>query len=111
MLNAITLFTSPSLHNAAAGVAVSPLLAEYGAAKAYIAMFSKALNVELKKSNIHVQCQVRILLRLFAFCNMYQFSVHPALCYLLLIGAYFVFIIAIVVAFVYLICAESSHNI
>ena len=43
----------------AAGVAVSPLLAEYGAAKAYIAMFSKALNVELKKNNIHVQCQVQ----------------------------------------------------
>eukprot|EP01037_Dinobryon_pediforme_P018664 gene18664-18962_t len=42
----------------AAGVSTSPLLAQYGAAKAYIAMFSKALNVELSKFNIHVQCQV-----------------------------------------------------
>jgi 17beta-estradiol 17-dehydrogenase / very-long-chain 3-oxoacyl-CoA reductase len=37
---------------------VSPLLAQYGAAKSYVAMFSKAMNVELKKSGIHVQCQV-----------------------------------------------------
>jgi len=42
----------------AAGVSVSPLLSQYGAAKSYITMFSKALNVELKNSNIHVQCQV-----------------------------------------------------
>lgn len=41
-----------------AGVTVSPLLVEYGAAKSYVAMFSKALNVELEKFNIHVQCQV-----------------------------------------------------
>ncbi len=41
-----------------AGVTVSPLLAEYGAAKSYVAMFSKAMNVELEKFNIHVQCQV-----------------------------------------------------
>ena len=36
----------------------SPLLAQYGAAKSYIAMFSKTLNMEYKKYNIHVQCQV-----------------------------------------------------
>lgn len=42
----------------AAGVSTSPLLAEYGGAKSYIAMFSKALNVEYAKFNIHVQCQV-----------------------------------------------------
>jgi 17beta-estradiol 17-dehydrogenase / very-long-chain 3-oxoacyl-CoA reductase len=41
-----------------AGVTVSPLLAEYGAAKSYVAFFSKAMNVELEKFNIHVQCQV-----------------------------------------------------
>jgi len=42
----------------AAGVSNSPLLAQYGAAKSYIAMFSKTLNMEYKKYNIHVQCQV-----------------------------------------------------
>lgn len=42
----------------AAGIGTSPLLAQYGAAKSYITMFSKALNVELEKFNIHVQCQV-----------------------------------------------------
>jgi len=42
----------------AAGVSTSPLLAQYGAAKSYIAMFSRTLNVELAKFNIHVQCQV-----------------------------------------------------
>jgi 17beta-estradiol 17-dehydrogenase / very-long-chain 3-oxoacyl-CoA reductase len=42
----------------AAGVATSPLLAEYGAAKSYIAMFSKALNAEYKEKGIHVQCQI-----------------------------------------------------
>lgn len=42
----------------AAGVSTSPLLAQYGAAKAYVAMFSRALNGELAKFNIHVQCQV-----------------------------------------------------
>lgn len=42
----------------AAGVAVSPLLAQYGAAKSYITMFSKALNVEMRDFNIHVQVQV-----------------------------------------------------
>lgn len=42
----------------AAGVSSAPLLAEYGAAKSYIAHFSKALNVEYAKYNIHVQCQV-----------------------------------------------------
>ena len=41
-----------------AGVSVSPLLAQYGAAKSYVAMFSKALNAELKSNGIHVQCQV-----------------------------------------------------
>lgn len=34
----------------AAGVSISPLLAQYGAAKSYIAMFSKALNYEMKGS-------------------------------------------------------------
>ena len=42
----------------AAGVSTSPLLAEYGAAKSYIAMFSRTMNVEYAKFNIHVQCQV-----------------------------------------------------
>ena len=42
----------------AAGVSTSPLLAQYGAAKAYVAMFSRALNGELAKFNVHVQCQV-----------------------------------------------------
>lgn len=42
----------------AAGVSTSPLLAQYGAAKSYIAMFSKALNAEYKDKGIHVQCQV-----------------------------------------------------
>lgn len=41
-----------------AGVSNSPLLAQYGAAKSYIAMFSRALNVEYKSKGIHVQCQV-----------------------------------------------------
>lgn len=42
----------------AAGVSNSPLLAQYGAAKSYIAMFSRALNSELSQYNISVQCQV-----------------------------------------------------
>mmetsp|Transcript_896 Transcript_896/g.1988 ORF Transcript_896/g.1988 Transcript_896/m.1988 type:complete len:341 (+) Transcript_896:3-1025(+) len=42
----------------AAGVSTSPLLAQYGAAKAYVSMFSKAMNAELRSKNIHVQCQV-----------------------------------------------------
>eukprot|EP00596_Hydrurales_sp_CCMP1899_P002386 CAMPEP_0119042400 /NCGR_PEP_ID=MMETSP1177-20130426/14999_1 /TAXON_ID=2985 /ORGANISM="Ochromonas sp, Strain CCMP1899" /LENGTH=264 /DNA_ID=CAMNT_0007009175 /DNA_START=248 /DNA_END=1042 /DNA_ORIENTATION=- len=42
----------------AAGVSTSPLLAQYGAAKGYISMMSKAMNAELKGRNIHVQCQV-----------------------------------------------------
>lgn len=42
----------------AAGVSTSPLLAQYGAAKSYVAMFSRALNYELSDFNIHVQCQV-----------------------------------------------------
>eukprot|EP00595_Chromulina_sp_UTEXLB2642_P000437 CAMPEP_0196761580 /NCGR_PEP_ID=MMETSP1095-20130614/871_1 /TAXON_ID=96789 ORGANISM="Chromulina nebulosa, Strain UTEXLB2642" /NCGR_SAMPLE_ID=MMETSP1095 /ASSEMBLY_ACC=CAM_ASM_000446 /LENGTH=258 /DNA_ID=CAMNT_0042111333 /DNA_START=192 /DNA_END=968 /DNA_ORIENTATION=+ len=44
----------------AAGVSTAPLLSQYGAAKSYIAMFSKALNYELKSFGIHVQCQVPI---------------------------------------------------
>jgi 17beta-estradiol 17-dehydrogenase / very-long-chain 3-oxoacyl-CoA reductase len=44
----------------AAGVTVSPLLAEYGAAKSYITMFSRALNAEYNKFNVHVQCQVAL---------------------------------------------------
>ena len=40
---------------------MAPLLAEYGAAKSYIAMLSRTLNFELSKSNIHVQCQVGTL--------------------------------------------------
>jgi short-subunit dehydrogenase len=44
-------------------VSTAPLLAEYGAAKSYIAMFSRTLNVELAKSKIHVQCQVRYTCR------------------------------------------------
>ena len=42
----------------AAGVTTSPLLAQYGAAKSYVSMFSKALHEELAGFNIHVQCQV-----------------------------------------------------
>lgn len=42
----------------AAGVTTSPLLAQYGAAKSYVAMFSEALNAELKDKGIHVQCQI-----------------------------------------------------
>eukprot|EP01035_Chromulina_nebulosa_P022007 gene22007-28490_t len=44
----------------AAGVSTAPLLSQYGAAKSYIAMFSKSLNYELKSFGIHVQCQVPI---------------------------------------------------
>ena len=40
----------------AAGVTTAPLLAQYGAVKSYIAMFTKALNAENKY--VHVQCQV-----------------------------------------------------
>lgn len=42
----------------AAGVSTSPLLSQYGAAKSYIAMFSKAMNEEYKTFNISFQCQV-----------------------------------------------------
>jgi 17beta-estradiol 17-dehydrogenase / very-long-chain 3-oxoacyl-CoA reductase len=42
----------------AAGVSTSPLLAEYGAAKSYIAMFSRTMNAEYARFNVHVQCQV-----------------------------------------------------
>lgn len=42
----------------AAGVTNSPLLAQYGAAKSYIAMFSKVLNSEYGPKGIDVQCQV-----------------------------------------------------
>lgn len=44
--------------SSAAGVSTSPLLAQYGAAKSYVAMFSKAMNYELREKGIHVQCQV-----------------------------------------------------
>lgn len=42
----------------AAGVVTAPLLAQYGAAKSYIAVLSKTLHEENKKFNVHVQCQV-----------------------------------------------------
>jgi 17beta-estradiol 17-dehydrogenase / very-long-chain 3-oxoacyl-CoA reductase len=42
----------------AAGVSNSPLLAQYGAAKSYIAMFSRTLDAELRDKGISVQCQV-----------------------------------------------------
>mmetsp|Transcript_7412 Transcript_7412/g.12467 ORF Transcript_7412/g.12467 Transcript_7412/m.12467 type:complete len:323 (+) Transcript_7412:59-1027(+) len=42
----------------AAGVSNSPLLSQYGAAKSYIAMFSRAMNEEYKTFNISFQCQV-----------------------------------------------------
>jgi 17beta-estradiol 17-dehydrogenase / very-long-chain 3-oxoacyl-CoA reductase len=42
----------------AAGVSNSPLLAQYGAAKSYVAMFSKVLNSEYRSKGIDVQCQV-----------------------------------------------------
>jgi 17beta-estradiol 17-dehydrogenase / very-long-chain 3-oxoacyl-CoA reductase len=41
-----------------AGVLTSPLLAQYGGAKGYIAQMSKALHYELKSKGIYVQCQV-----------------------------------------------------
>jgi len=44
-----------------AGVMSSPLLAEYSGAKGYIANFSRSLNCELQSFNIHVQCQVPML--------------------------------------------------
>lgn len=44
--------------SSAAGVSTSPLLAQYGAAKSYVAMFSRALHYELAGKGIHVQCQV-----------------------------------------------------
>ena len=42
----------------ASGVTTAPLLSQYGAAKSYILMFSKAMNVELAGRGVHVQCQV-----------------------------------------------------
>jgi len=42
----------------AAGVTISPLLAEYSGAKSYVAMFSKSMCAEYAKFNIHVQCQI-----------------------------------------------------
>ena len=55
----------------AAGVSTAPLLAEYGAAKSYIAMFSRTLNVELAKSKIHVQCQVMQPIYVLAFILLF----------------------------------------
>lgn len=40
-----------------AGRTTSPLLAEYSGAKSFIEMFSKGLNAELAKYNVHVQVQ------------------------------------------------------
>jgi len=64
----------------AAGVSVSPLLSQYGAAKSYITMFSKALNVELKNSNIHIQCQVPMFVatKLAKIKNPSLFVASPA---------------------------------
>jgi 17beta-estradiol 17-dehydrogenase / very-long-chain 3-oxoacyl-CoA reductase len=42
----------------AAGVTTSPLLAQYAAAKSYVAMFSKSLAAEYRSFGIDVQCQV-----------------------------------------------------
>lgn len=42
----------------AAGVANSPLLSQYGAAKSYVAMFSRAMNYEYESKGISFQCQV-----------------------------------------------------
>jgi 17beta-estradiol 17-dehydrogenase / very-long-chain 3-oxoacyl-CoA reductase len=47
--------------SSAAGVSNSPLLAQYGAAKSYVAMFSRALNVELHDKGIHVQVCVQMV--------------------------------------------------
>ncbi len=44
--------------SSAAGVLTSPLLAQYGAAKGYVAQMSRALHYELKSKGIYVQCQV-----------------------------------------------------
>ena len=71
--NCLFFLKAPHLHAyishlvAAAGESVSPLLAQYGAAKSYISMFSKALNGELQKSGVHVQCQVRVAATAAAF--------------------------------------------
>ena len=40
------------------GTLTSPLLSQYGAAKSYVVMFSKALHAEYKSAGIHVQCQI-----------------------------------------------------
>lgn len=42
----------------AAGVINSPLLAQYGAAKSYIAMMTRTLNAEYDAKGVHFQCQV-----------------------------------------------------
>ena len=42
----------------AAGVSTSPLLAQYGAAKSYVAMFSRALHFEYAAKGVDFQCQV-----------------------------------------------------
>jgi 17beta-estradiol 17-dehydrogenase / very-long-chain 3-oxoacyl-CoA reductase len=44
--------------SSSAGVAVSPLLSQYSAAKSYVCMLSKALHVELADYGVHVQVQI-----------------------------------------------------
>ena len=44
--------------SSAAGVANSPLLSQYGAAKSYISMFSRAMHYEYAAKGVHFQCQV-----------------------------------------------------
>lgn len=41
-----------------AGVVPSPLLAQYSGAKSFIAMFTRAMNVEYGSKGIHFQCQI-----------------------------------------------------
>jgi 17beta-estradiol 17-dehydrogenase / very-long-chain 3-oxoacyl-CoA reductase len=48
----------------AAGVSTSPLLSQYGAAKSYIAMFSRAMNAELADKGIHVQVGSILMLQI-----------------------------------------------
>jgi 17beta-estradiol 17-dehydrogenase / very-long-chain 3-oxoacyl-CoA reductase len=64
----------------AAGVSNSPLLAQYGAAKSYISMFSRTLNEEYKSKGIDVQCQVPMFVatKLAKLKNSSLFVASPA---------------------------------
>ena len=58
----------------AAGVLTSPLLSQYGAAKGYVAQFSKGLHYELKAKGVYVQCQVPLYVLYildYTYCYIY----------------------------------------